>query len=79
MGICIGVLDMLDRLKKGSYTVEAAILIPIYLFIMVGTIQIAISLYNEIKENSEVERVQKIWAVEEFYRNELIEELLKNE
>lgn len=70
---------MLERITKGSFTVEAAILIPIYLFIMMGTIRIGILLYSEIKADNEIQKAEQLWAVEDFYRNELVGELLEHE
>ena len=48
---------------KGSYTIEAAILVPFFLFIMAGTIQSGILLYTQIREQDEVSVIEDVWAV----------------
>lgn len=64
---------------KGSYTVEAAIIIPIYIFIMTIAMRVGIKLYQEITSQTEYEIVEDMWLVDDFYRYKLIQEVIKNE
>lgn len=52
---------------RGSYTVEAAILIPLLILLMTGGIKIAIGLYQEIKAEKALEDLTEFWAVDDFY------------
>ena len=64
---------------KGSYMVEAAIIIPIYIFIMTIAMRAGIKLYQEITSQTEYEIVEDMWLVDDFYRYKLIQEVIKNE
>jgi hypothetical protein len=62
--------------RKGSYTVEASILVPVLLFTMALAMKMALCLYHELKEQQESQLVESMWAVEDFYKNELVKEVL---
>lgn len=64
---------------KGSYTIEAAILIPFFLFLMAGTIRSGILLYTQIKEQDETQIVEDIWAVSDFYKCTTVGEWMADE
>lgn len=65
--------------KKGSYTIEAAILIPIYLFAVGTILHMAFSLYGQIKEQREENASVTYWAVRDFYRLEGMEAWIEDE
>lgn len=65
--------------KKGSYTIEAAILIPIYLLALGTILHIAFSLYGQIKEQREENTAATYWAVKDFYRLEGMEDWIEDE
>jgi hypothetical protein len=61
--------------RKGSYTVEASILVPLLMFTMALAMKMALCLYDELKEQQESQLVESLWAVEDFYTNERIKEV----
>lgn len=65
---------MKDRKIKGSYTVEAALTMPILLFTIALGMKIGLLLYQEIRNEREQELVEELWEVEDFYRNQWISE-----
>lgn len=68
----------MKRYARGSYTVEAAIIMPFLLLIMVATIHIAINFHEEIKQVAkESEEVQEIPIIKIFYHTEMIGEILQ--
>lgn len=54
-------------MKKGSYTLEAAIWIPFLMFIYWGSIQGGLSLYQEISKQELSRNLEAFWAVDTFY------------
>lgn len=65
---------MHDVQLKGSYTIEAALTIPILLFVMLIGMKTGLSLYQDICREREQDAVMQVWAVKEFYRNQWIRE-----
>ncbi|MEE1028996.1 MAG: TadE/TadG family type IV pilus assembly protein [Agathobacter sp.] len=61
---------------KGSYTVEAAIIIPIFIFIMAVSIRAGIKLYQDITLQTEQKIVENMWVVDDFYRYQLGKEVI---
>lgn len=61
---------------KGSYTVEAAIIIPIFIFIMAVSIRAGIKLYQDIALQTEQKIVENMWVVDDFYRYQLGKEVI---
>ena len=61
---------------KGSYTVEAAIIIPIFIFIMAVAIRAGIKLYQDITLQTEQKIVENMWVVDDFYRYQLGKEVI---
>ena len=55
-------------LLRASYTVEASILIPLFLMMMAVAMETGISLYQETVQEAEQEGLADVWAVEDFYR-----------
>lgn len=60
---------------KGSYTVEAAYIVPLYLLVLVLAIKIGISSYNEARDR-ECLLAEGKWEVSEFYKIQMIEEVI---
>lgn len=65
--------------RKGSYTVEAAMIVPILLFVMALGMKMGLVLYREIINENEVQIVEGLWEVEDFYRNHWLKEALGDE
>lgn len=63
------------KLLKASYTVEAALTIPMLLFVMFFAMQMSFQLYDEICAQQEYEVVEQLWEVRDFYRIQGIGEL----
>lgn len=63
--------------RRGSFTVEAAFLMPMFLFMLSGTVEMGINLYQEAIQ--ETEQIKKYWAVEDFYKYQLVEEVIGND
>lgn len=62
---------------SGSYTIEAAVYIPMIMFMLFLTIEIAIDNWQESK-NREVSKVlQEIDVVSEFYGYQIVDEIRK--
>lgn len=61
---------------KGSYTVETAIIIPIFIFIMAVSIRAGIKLYQDITLQTEQKIVENMWVVDDFYRYQLGKEVI---
>ncbi len=56
------------RRWKGSYTVEAALIVPLVIGAMALAMRISIMLYEEVCTQKEQETVVAMWEVKEFYR-----------
>lgn len=54
--------------KKGSYTVEAAMILPVILFAVIKGLTLGIQLCEEVGESANYsERLQELRAVDIFY------------
>jgi hypothetical protein len=60
---------------KASYTVEAAVIIPIAIAVMALAMRIGILLCQEVKTEKEEESLTQMWEVEEFYRYQTVREV----
>ena len=58
---------------KGSFTVEATFVVMIFIGIMVITMNMAIQLNQEIKNEHEEQMREDMWVVDDFYRYQIIE------
>lgn len=58
---------------KGSFTVEATFVVMIFIGIMVITMNMAIQLNKEIKNEHEEQMREDMWVVDDFYRYQIIE------
>ena len=70
---------MNHSLAKGSYTVEAALVVPLLLFTMALGMKIGLTLYEEMKDEQEIQWAETQWEVEDFYRNQWLKEALEDE
>ena len=57
---------------KGSYTIEASVLIPLLLMVMALGMRMGIYLYQEIREQKEQQAVEELWEVKDFYQYQWI-------
>jgi hypothetical protein len=60
---------------KASYTVEAAVIVPVMIAVMALAMRIGILLCQEVKAEKEAESLEQMWDVEEFYRYQTIGEV----
>jgi hypothetical protein len=66
-------------MRKGSYTVEAAIVVPIVLFVFVKAMEMGISLYQEIRDGEPEYFQNDTWVVDTFYKQDFAGGLLHGE
>lgn len=62
---------------KASYTIEAAIYIPIILFLLCQSLQISIDFWQESRDREINQALQELDIVKEFYTYQVIEEIGK--
>ena len=68
---------MKRKRMKGSYTIEAAIYIPIIMFILFQTLEIAISDWKDSREREIYAGLQRLDIVSEFYGYQILDEVRK--
>ena len=68
-------IDLLYSLN-GSYTVEGAIIIPIFIFMMAIVMKMGIILYQEIKTDTSYETATDMWLVDDFYNYQVVREVV---
>lgn len=61
---------------KGSYTVEGAIIIPIFIVMLAIAMKMGLVLYNEMKEDSSYEYATDMWLVDDFYNYQVLKEVV---
>lgn len=64
---------------KASYTVETAFIVPILLSAMLVAMLIGLDLYQEIRGEQEQEKIVQMWQVKEFYKYQIVDEVINNE
>ena len=64
---------------KASYTVEAAFVVPILLSAMLVAMLIGLDLYEDVKGEQEQEKILQMWQVKEFYKYQIVNEVIKYE
>ena len=67
-------IDLLYSLN-GSYTVEGAIIIPIFIFMMAVVMKMGLLLYQEIKTDTSYETATDMWLVDDFYNYQVVKEV----
>lgn len=68
-------IDLLYYLN-GSYTVEGAIVIPIFIFMMAIVMKMGLLLYQEIKTDTSYETAIDMWLVDDFYNYQVVKEVV---
>ena len=66
---------MKEYWAQGSYTVEAAIYIPIIIFLLFGSVGLAIDYLQESKKKEISQNIQNLEIVQEFYGYQIWEEI----
>lgn len=61
---------------KGSYTVEGAIIIPIFIVMLAIAMKMGLVLYNEMKADSSYEHATDMWLVDDFYNYQVLKEVV---
>lgn len=61
---------------RGSFTIEGAIIIPIFIFMMTIVMNMSLLLYEEIKDENEQKEVTGWWLVDDFYKYQDVREVL---
>ena len=61
---------------RGSFTIEGAIIIPIFIFMMTIVMNMNLLLYEEIKDENEQKEVTGWWLVDDFYKYQDVKEVL---
>ena len=64
------------RRQKASYSVEAAIYIPMVLFVFFHSLEIGIDFWKESKERSVSTYLQELDTVQEFYIYQIMDEAM---
>jgi hypothetical protein len=67
------------NLKKGSYTVEAAIFVSMLILIFMIAMKFAIGLYQEVCAGQPEYFQENLWVVDTFYEQEITGGLLNGE
>ena len=60
---------------KGSYTIEAAVLIPMILFIMMTVLLMGIQFYEKCLYREKNKRLEELDILSEFYMYQVLEEV----
>lgn len=61
---------------KGGYTVEGAIIIPIFITMLAIAMNMGLVLYNEMKQDSSYEYATDMWLVDDFYNYQVLKEVV---
>ncbi len=61
-----------EALGRGSFTVEGAVIYPMFFLLILLVVQFAVSLYQEVKKEYEPAMIEDLWEVQEFYNYNLI-------
>ena len=64
-----------DMRLKGSYTIEAAIIVPIFIFLLAIGMRAGLILYDEIRQEREQEILDGLGLVDDIYRFKCMGEL----
>ena len=61
---------------KGGYPAVAAIIGPLFIFILAIGMKAGLILYSEIKQQQEQQILEEMWLVDDFYRYKSAGEIL---
>ncbi len=62
---------------RGSYTVEAALIVPILIWTMMAAMCTGIELLKEVRAEHEEKQIEDLWAVDSFYKYQVLKEVKK--
>ena len=68
---------MKEWAQKGSYTIEAAIYIPIILFLLFQSVEIAMDFWQQSRSREVCEVLRSLDIVSEFYGYQIVDEIGK--
>ena len=68
---------MKKRTYKGSYTIEAAIYIPILMFLFFQCLDVSIDFWMKSKNREVFAELENLNVVKEFYMYQIVEEIEK--
>ncbi len=60
------------NLRRGSYTIEAALTIPLLLFVFAFAMRLAVSFYQGSRVDEKGYYEDDSWVVKVFYRDEFV-------
>ena len=63
--------------QKGSYTIEAAVWVSLFLMMIAMALKTGIMLYSEVAKSGYHEKLQNIDIVQEFYNYQILEEIIQ--
>lgn len=72
-------MSFIRKKWKASYTVETAFIVPILLGAMLLAMLIGLNLYQDIKGEQEQEKIMQMWQVKDFYKYQIVDEVIDNE
>ena len=61
---------------KGSYTMEGASIIPIFIVMLAIAMKMGLVLYNEMQADSSYEYATDMWLVDDFYNYQVLKEVV---
>ncbi|MGN1155630.1 MAG: TadE/TadG family type IV pilus assembly protein [Agathobacter sp.] len=63
------------RMHRGSFTVEASIYIPLFLFLIMNVLSLGIVFFQESRTREENTAIQELDIVQEFYNYQILGEI----
>ena len=63
--------------QKGSYTIEAAVWVPLLLMVVFTSLEMGLDFYQEIKNMTYSQKTQSLDIVQEFYNYQVLEEIIQ--
>lgn len=63
--------------QKGSYTVEAAVWVSLFLMMIAIALKTGIALYTEVAKTGYNNKLQNLDTVQEFYNYQILEEIIQ--
>ncbi|MCD7709455.1 MAG: hypothetical protein LUI02_06245 [Clostridiales bacterium] len=61
---------------KASFTVEAAFIVPLVIAVLALAMTTGLSMYTEVRDQSEQDNIANLWLVDDFYTGQKIEDLV---
>ena len=63
------------RMHRGSFTVEASIYIPMFLFLIMNVLSLGIRFFQESRTREENSAIRELDIVQEFYNYQILGEI----